>query len=72
LDVRDSDLIFRGLAFWQKVVEENEAKLRSPLNAPVSEELSLKMMKFGNDECWLYEQTRKKIIHLTAKLTDIG
>jgi len=29
-------------------------------------------MKFGNDECWLYEQTRKKIIHLTAKLTDIG
>jgi len=67
LDVRDSAWTFRQLAFWQRAVEENETKLRSALDVPVAEELWLRMMKFGNDECLLYEQVRDKKIRLTAQ-----
>jgi len=74
LDVSNSDWIFSQLSFWQKTVEENEAKLRSSLNVPVSEEFQLRMMRFGSNECWLwlYEQARNKIIHLTAEFSDVG
>jgi hypothetical protein len=66
LDVRDSDVIFAQLAYWQRVVEENEANLRSALNVLCGEVLWIRM-KFDNGEWRLYEVNGNREIRLIIK-----
>ena len=61
------DRILALLDYWQKVVEGNEDTLRSSLNISATEELSVKMIRFGSEECWLYAPAQNRTIHLTAK-----
>jgi hypothetical protein len=61
-DLLDCGRIFAELDRWQQIVEENEAAIRSALNAP-SEELWIRM-KFEEGGCWFYEAVRKVRIAL--------
>lgn len=65
LDVVDCDKIFALLAYWQKMVEENEANFRSALKMSPSEELSVKVV-FQKNSCYLYESTRRARLLLTV------
>jgi len=66
LDVTLSDWIFQNLAYWQRVVEENETNLRSALNVSCGEELRIRM-KFDNGEWRLYEVNGNREIRLIIK-----
>ena len=56
-DVLDCDRIFAELDRWQRIVEENEAAVRSALSVPLPEELWIRM-RFEEEGCWLYEAVR--------------
>jgi hypothetical protein len=65
----DCDRIFSYLADWQKVAEDNGAKIRTALNSPSPEELSIKLT-FENDDWWrapiLYAPIKQARLLLTC------
>ena len=69
-DQLDCDRIFAELDRWQRIVEENEAAIRSALNAPPPEELWIRM-KFEEDGCWFYEAVRSVRITLHSGTREI-
>jgi hypothetical protein len=63
LDIRESDMISADLAYWQKVIEGNEANIREALVVPLPQELSIKLMvTLGS--CWLYEPVSQRRLAL--------
>ena len=66
LDIGESDRIFADLAYWQKVIEDNEANIREALGVPLPQELSIKLM-VTPDSCWLYEPVSQRPLALTLR-----
>jgi len=65
-DVLDSDRTFAELNRWQQIVEENESAIRAALNAPLPEELWIRV-KFEEDGCCFYEAVRNVRIALRVQ-----
>jgi len=58
-DIRTSDEIFAALAYWQKLIEDNEANIRAALGVQLPQALSIKLMITPGD-CWLYEPVSQR------------
>jgi hypothetical protein len=70
-DVLDSDRTFAEFNRWRQIVEENESAIRAALNAPLPEELWIRV-KFEKDGCCFYEAVRnvRIALHVQERASD--